>query len=221
MYYYMDSRMESHSVCPRILICGVSDTKAGIRRMKDYGDEQFINLLRKRQENSRNTDIRKGSVWRCGEELLFAEREIMKKRLWIWLPKNFSILSKELALIKYPDNNCPDIIYTDPATTVIVSFTQLELKAGEEQKACASIEWQIRETYGDTSVRGTETLHAGEMEIPCLISVTPALDAMVYNRMFFLPLDGKVCLGVCNCLEQDDWKELFVQMVTFVRVGSR
>lgn len=189
--------------------------------MKDYGDEQFIHLLRMRQQSGWNKDIKKGSVLAGGEEQQFAEREIIKKRLWIWLPKNFSILSEELALIKYPDHNCPDIIYTDQTTTVIVSFTQMEMEAGKEKEACASMERQLREVYGEESVRGVETLHAGKMEIPCLISVTPALDAVVYNRMFFIELEGKVCLGACNCLEQDDWKEFFVQMVTSVRVSSR
>lgn len=189
--------------------------------MKEYGDEPFIRFVREKQVMGRNWDIRKGSVWPDGEEMLFAEREVIKKRLWLWMPDSFSKLSEELALVKYPDQNCPDLIYTDPTTTVIVSFTKMQMEAGRETEACDSMERQIRDAYGEESVQGPEIVYAGEMEIPCLISVTPALDAAVYNRMFFFSLEHNVYLGVCNCLEQSDWKELFAQMVASIRAASQ
>lgn len=47
--------------------------------MKEYGDEPFIRFVREKQVMGRNWDIRKGSVWPDGEEMLFAEREVIKK----------------------------------------------------------------------------------------------------------------------------------------------
>lgn len=54
--------------------------------MKEYGDEGFIHYLREELENARNQDIQKGSVWMGGEEMLFSEREIIKKSFGCGFP---------------------------------------------------------------------------------------------------------------------------------------
>lgn len=190
--------------------------------MEEYGDEDFICLLREAQEQARNKDIQKGSVWMGGEELLFAEREILKKKLWIWLPEDFSILGKELAELKYPNEKHPDIIYTNPEATVNVAFSRQTLAAGLEKEVCCRLHQQLQYLYPDSIFLDRKTVRAGEMERECLIFVAPAEDAMIYNQMFFMALEEKLLIGNCSCLaqEQDDWEELFVQMIASIRTAD-
>jgi len=190
--------------------------------MKEYGDEYFIYLLREAQEQARNRDIQKGSVWTGGEELLFAEREVLKKKLWIWLPEDFKILGRELAKLKYPDENRPDIIYTNPQTTVNIAFSRQALAAGFEKEACSFVCQQIQKLHPGSSILDRKTVRAGEMELECLVFVTLAEDAMIYNQMFFLPLEGRLLIGNCNCRaqEQDEWEELFAQMIASIRTAD-
>lgn len=190
--------------------------------MKEYGDEEFIQLLREGLEDARNQDIRKGSVWVGGDEVLFTEREIMKKKLWMWLPQDFRLLGQERAERKYPDENGPDIIYTNPQTTVNVTFSPQTLAGGYEKEICIFMERQIRESYPGSSILGIKTISAGELPIECLEFVVPAMDARIYNQMFFMPLDARLLIGNCNCLEQerDEWEEVFDQMQASIRVAS-
>lgn len=82
--------------------------------MKQFGDESFIRVLRESQEDSRNQDIHQGSVFVEDQELFFQEREILKGLLWMWMPDVFAPLNKELVRIKYPSENRPDHIYSNP-----------------------------------------------------------------------------------------------------------
>lgn len=191
--------------------------------MKKYGDEDFIEILRESQEEARNKDIRKGSVFAGDQELVFQEREILKNQMWIWLPDEFAPLGKEMVKIKYPNENRPDLIYSNTETTVNVSFShRLEkLTAGQEREVCDSVGQVIQNLYPGCNMIGKDTVLAGELEVAWMDFVTPAMDAQIYNLMFFTRLKGRLLMGNCNCLAQDreDWKGLFLQMLATIRTA--
>ena len=190
--------------------------------MKEYGDELLIQFLREELENAKNQDIRKGSVWVAGDEVLFPEREIMKKKLWMRLPQDFSLLDKELAKWKYPDENRPKIIYTNPEITVNVTFSPQTLAGGSEKEVCLCIEQQLGERCPQCSILGRETAAAGHLQLECLKFTVPAEDFRIYNQMFFMTLEGRLLIGNCNCLaqEREDWEMFFDQMLSSIRVGQ-
>ncbi len=189
--------------------------------MKKYGDEQFIEMLREGQEEARNRDIRKGSVFVWEKELLFKEREIWKDRMWIWLPDDFDILGEEMVKLKYPSENRPQKIYSNPETTVNVSFSHRneKLAKGQEAEVCNSIGQVIESLYPGCVILGRGEVEIGEGQVAWMDFITPAMDARIYNLMFFTPLKGRLLIGSCNCLEQDmeEWKELFLQMLASIR----
>lgn len=190
--------------------------------MKTYGDEEFIQVLRNAQENARNTKIREGSVLVGDEELLFEEREILKDRLWMWIPEHFRHLSEEYVALKYP-NGRPDLIYSNPETTVNVSFIcrQEQLAAGEETEVCDSISHIIQNLYPTSGVLHRGSVQAGENEVAWVDFLTPAMDGSVYNMIFVGTLKGGMLMGTCNCPEEDkdNWTDLFVQMLETIRIA--
>ncbi len=190
--------------------------------MEKYGDEGFIRLLREGQEESRNKDIKKGSVFAGDYELIFKEREIIKGRLWMWMPKEFTILNKEMARIKYPNENRPDIIYTNPQTTVniSISYKKDKMMAGQESEVRDSILEVVQSMYPGAII-DADAAESDESQAAWFDFVTPAIDAQIYNLMFFTSLRGKLLQGSCNCLSQDqnDWKGLFVQMLKTIRMA--
>lgn len=193
--------------------------------MKKYGDEQFIEILRESQEEARNKDIQKGSVFIGDQEFIFQEREIFQNQMWIWLPDNFTLLSKELAKMKYPNENRPDLIYSNSETTVNICFSHRweKLAAGQEREVCDSIGQVIVSLYPGSSIIEKGTVLLREMEVAWMDFITPAIDAKIYNLMFFMRLKGRILMGNCNCLAQDqeDWKEFFLQMFATIRTAER
>lgn len=171
--------------------------------MDNYGDEGFIRLMRIRQEEVRNQDILKGIVWVNGDELLFAEREILKKRLWMWMPHCFIKMPEELAQWKYPDTNRPAVIYSNTETTVNISFThhqQKKLEAGAEGAFRDLMEQMMLHSYPASVTMEKDTVMAGPMMLAWFDFLTPALDGEIYNLMFYASLDGRLLAGAFNCL---------------------
>ncbi len=192
--------------------------------MEKYGDEDFIQMLRERQEEVRNQDIRQGSVFIDGRNMEFHEREIIKKQLWIWLPDEFDLLSQEMARLKYPAENRPDIIYTSQDTTVNISFSRKTawMESGEEEKIRDSVEQMMLRLYPSASIIDKQTVLSDKKRLAWFDFVTPALDMDIYNLMFFTSLQGKLLMGSCNCLsgDQNDWKNVFLQMLASVRADG-
>lgn len=189
--------------------------------MKEYGDEGFIHLLKEGQEEAEERDIRAGSVLVSGTMLQFKEREIMKRQLFMWLPTTFELLSKEMARIKYPNENRPDVIFTNAATTVNVTFSYKKdsLKEGQEEAVRDSMEQVVHRVHPTSQTIEKQTTTAGEHKLAWFALITPAIDTEIYNLMFFTSLKGRLLMGACNCLkaDQEEWKDLFVQMLASAR----
>lgn len=189
--------------------------------MEKYGDEVFIQILRERQEEARNKDIRQGNVFIDGRDMAFHEREIVKKQLWMWLPDEFDLLSGEMARIKYPAESRPEIIYSSQDMTVNISFSRktAEMKPGEEEEIRDEVEEMIRRLYSSGSIMDKQTAAAEKNRLAWFDFVSPALDMDVYNLIFFTSLQGKLLTGACNCLsgDKDEWKDVFLQMLASVR----
>lgn len=188
--------------------------------MKEYGDEGFIQMIKDGQVTAQK-DIRKGSVLVGGKTLVFKEREILKRKMWIWMPDSFGQLSKELARLKYPNENRPDIIFTNPETTVnvTVSHKQDKLGKGQEEEIRDYMEQVIARLHPESGTIEKQTALAGEHCFAWFDFVTPAIDTEIYNLMFFTALENRLLMGACNCLKPDmeEWKELFIQMLESVR----
>lgn len=193
--------------------------------MNKYGDEEFIQILREGQENARNKDIQKGTVYVDDKQLQFREYEIIKNQLWMWLPDEFTLLGKELMRIKYPNESRPDIIYTNPEATVNVSFSHKRerFSAGEEEELRDYMGEIIQNMYPTSSILDKGLVQAGEKAASWMDFVTPAIDTKIYNLMFFSPLKGRLLMGSCNCLahDQEDWKALFLQMIATLRMADK
>lgn len=193
--------------------------------MKEFADEWFIHMLRENQEEARNQDIRQGSVFVEDHELVFQEQEILKGQLWIWMPDTFAPLGREPMRIKYPNENRPDHIYSNPEATVTIAFSHRQEKMGptEAGKVRDYMGQVIENLYPSSSILDQDLVIAGEHkhEIAWMDFVTPAVDTQLYNLMFFTQLRGRLLMGSCNCLsyEQEDWKGLFVQMLASIRTA--
>lgn len=188
--------------------------------MKEYGDERFIALLREGRAEAKK-DIRKGKVLADGQVLEFREREIIKKMLWMWLPDGFGPLSGEMARLKYPNENRPDIIYTNPGTTINVTFSHKtdRLEEGQEEEIRDYMGEIVQRLHPSSEIIEKNTAEAENCRLAWFDFVTPAIDTDIYNIMFFTSLQGRLLMGGCNCLDEDKdvWKELFVQMLGTVR----
>lgn len=189
--------------------------------MERYGDERFMNALKNRQVLSRNKDIQQGPVFVHDEPLQFAEHEIIKKKFWIWLPENFTLMSRQLAKLKYLNENRPEIIYMNEMGDVNLAFSHKKdkLQDGQEVQMRDLMEQIIFRLYPSSQAIEKQMSQVGDKQVAWFDFITPALDADVYNLMFFSSIEKRLFVGSCNCIKQDQdvWKPLFLQMLACMR----
>lgn len=81
----------------------------------------------------------------------------------------------------------------------------------------------IENLYPSSSIMEKDCVKSGENEVAWMDFVSPAMDIQIYNLMFFTSLKGRLFMGSCNCPahEQEDWKRLFLQMISSMRTGKK
>lgn len=198
---------------------------------KNFGDEEFIyhmGLQTQKQEREREAqekhknNILDGYIIIGDEEILFDQTKILDECMSIIMPKKFELMSKEIADIKYPSINRPDIIYTTPETDI--NFTLSLQEEIIENKDIPEAKDLIQNAMKRMiqKVISSDTIEVNEKNIAYFDYISPALDTDIYNLMFFMSVDGCLLIGSCNCPDDgmNEWKPVFMQMLESIEIES-
>lgn len=157
-------------------------------------------------------------------KVVLEEVSLFSDKVEILLPKDFDLMSEELAKLKYPSDRRPTLIYTNEAASTNVTFNYLESKASSDdidhykdyfidvfKNMYPSAEW-----YDDGIIQLDEK-NIGYMEV-----LTPAIDTEVYNLIFFTDLDGKLLMVTVNCVKEqiDDWKPIAKAIMNSIKLNE-
>ncbi|MSS65034.1 hypothetical protein [Velocimicrobium porci] len=190
--------------------------------MKKYGDEDFIFLISEQEqeieeEKTQVNNIYEDSVLIQGETYEISEIMIIEDGFTMRIPKAFVKMPKEIARIKYPSSQRPDIIWSNEETTVNIAFTyKEELLEDEETKelrdAMKGILLKVNPSIREVKCN---CLTVEQKTIASLEFVSSALDEEIYNLMFFFSLKGRLLMGTFNCVysEKENWLDIFWQMM--------
>lgn len=193
--------------------------------MKQYGDEDFIYLIKEEaggeEGAAHENHIEDGYILLHDEKILFKEMPVSEDEFSMILPEMFEPMEKGLAELKYPSVNRPDFILTNPATTINLTFSHkadkmVEGQAGEAKDAIQKV---IMKLHPESKVMESKVVQVDGRDIAYFDFVTPAIDTDIYNLMFFFSLKGTMLMGAFNCLKEDmgDWKGIAIQMLGSIR----
>jgi len=135
---------------------------------------------------------------------------IMSGKISVLLPTDFSIMSEEMAKMKYPTENRPSIIYTNNSGSVNIAFSYTQNQASSEniQAITDAMKESFKNLYPSAQWYTSEVKSINSKDIGVLELITPAIDTEIYNLMWFTDLDGKLMIVTFNCTKEqmDDWK---------------
>jgi hypothetical protein len=178
-----------------------------------FMDEEIIELISEKEkelevryENEKiQKEVREGFVTINGEEIEFEEKSLLDGRVMIRIPKGFGVMSPEIASIKYPYEMKPSPIFTNSTTTRNISFNYtdtdvIEKDIGEFKDSMKLVMERVypMATWLEDGAKEVEGRSIGYFEF-----ISQALDANLYNLMFFAAIDGKVLVGAINCIEDE------------------
>lgn len=145
-----------------------------------------------------------------GEIIQFDTISILSDKISLLIPTTFSIMSEDMAKIKYPNERRPSIIYTNDSASVNIAFNYTQNQASNEnlQAIMDSLKESFDNLYPSAQWYTSEVKTINDKDIGVLELITPAIDTEIYNLMWFTDIDGKLLIATFNCTKEqmDEWK---------------
>lgn len=192
--------------------CGSEKAEENEKEENKAGQE-----LNQKQSTLKENELNQSVVNIDGEDIPVIDQSVMEGKITLRMPKLFSIMSPELAAIKYPSEQRPTVIYTDESTTINLAFNLTtnalsDKEVAEFQKAMIA---SLEQAQPSAEWLDTDVIEINDKKIGILEVITPAADGNIFNFMFFASLDGQALIGTFNCMEDDieTWRPVARAMV--------
>ena len=199
----------------------------------EFMDEGIIELisekekeLEARYENERiQKEIMEGFTTVNGEEIEFEEKSLLDGRVMIRIPKSFEVMSPEIASIKYPYEMKPSPIFTNETATRNISFNYtdtdiIEKDIGEFKDSMKLVMERVypMATWLEDGVKEVSGRNIGYFEF-----ISQALDANLYNLMYFAAADRKVLVCSVNCIEDEirNWMPVAKGIMCSLKINDK
>ncbi|RFZ79591.1 hypothetical protein DS742_07400 [Lacrimispora amygdalina] len=189
----------------------------------EYMDEKIINL-RNQAKKAEHTSLEKGVYIKEGL-LSFERRKLFDGEMSILLPVPFKIMPEEIAKIKYPSEQRPQLIYSNAGGDVNFTFSLFD-----EQVNTSQIKEARDRFRGLIKKIQPANLFIEKKEEDLKDTVAAwfdfknyGLDAQLYNLFYFTNIKGKLLHGIFNCKfeEAEAWKPIAVQVIKSVFTDER
>ncbi len=182
----------------------------------DYLDKEIMEF-RKSAKKSKYNSLETGMYIK---DMLvhFEETQVLNDKVSIILPEGFVDMPSEIARIKYPSEQRPQVIRTSEDGTVNFTFSLYEVEFNEKQieDALGQFKAVIRKVnpafiFYDFVIEKDKALGWFDFK-------SYGLDEQIYNVMYIIPVEGKLMHGIFNCLYRDilEWKEPVHQIMMSV-----
>lgn len=140
------------------------------------------------------------------------------------LPRSFRNMPMDLARLKYPMEQRPQVIRTNEGTDINFTFSLLDqpLENGQVKMLRDALKKALRRARPDmqfmeNGLRETQGRMTGWFEF-----ISNGLDGKLYNIMYFTPISGKLMQGIFNCpiVDAQNWKAVILQVMDTIKEGG-
>ena len=188
----------------------------------EYLDEPIIEALNN-YKTATTGDIYSG-VYIKERKYEFSSQELFNGKFCVYLPITFVDMPAEIAKIKYPSEQRPQIIKTNKSGCINFTFSLLDIVT--EKDKIASVKTTIRNVIKKVQPSNvfyedvTEPL--GNSYISWFDYKSYAVDNQIYNLVYTTLVDNRVLHGVFNCINEEGqlWKPIALQVIRSIRECS-
>lgn len=149
-------------------------------------------------------------------------KKVLNDKVEILIPKGFTVMSEEMAKVKYPSENRPSLIYTDEKGSINIAFSHTETPVQDSllKDLKDPMKQAFTNAYKDATWYRDEVIQINGKNVGVFEMLTPGADTKIYNLIFFTELDGKVLMTTFNCTEaqMEEWKPLAQEILMSYKV---
>ena len=177
-----------------------------------YSDEAIIGK-RKEQQQLKQKNISNGPVKIAKAELSFVQKQLFDGQMSILLPDNYGELPEQVARLKYPSDQRPQLIFSSEDTKVNFTFSLLNTRF-----VMSDIEMATKSYFGVM-----KRLHPGMLVYQKEINEAmgyfsfkmPGLDQDIFHLYAFTSINSKMLVFIFNCPNSvhDEWAPIVGQVM--------
>ncbi|WP_371367063.1 hypothetical protein SRRS_11760 [Sporomusa rhizae] len=190
---------------------------------KSYLDERIRSVINQAEEQERiNSQSIYEGITINGRYYEFQEMAFFDDQFKIQMPTAFFDMPLNLARIKYPSGDRPQIIRTEDTGSINITLNRITNNVCEDQipevkDGLKTILKRLNPSYLFFE-EGVETVN--EKQVGFFEFKSPTLDKPLFNLMFVVTLDRDVILGVFNCPYEDyrEWRPIARQIMESIQV---
>lgn len=189
----------------------------------DFLDEKVVEQRRKQMKEEfqiLSEGIYVGDAW---EE--FSRIELFDSKMAVMIPASYVLMDEQAAKLKYPSEQRPQVIYSNPEGDVNFTFSLFDTPITDRQVMQAIDQFQLV----IKKIQPANIFYEKKQD-PLNGSVVGwfdfkgyALDDQIYTMMYVTPIDGKVMHGIFNCRfsESLSWKHVALQLMQSIEDQTR
>lgn len=198
-------------------------------------DEKIIELIKEAEEQNKlkkgkiaslerelEEGVARGKTTINDKEIKFIDKLIINDKVKVTLPENIDLMPEEVAKLKYPLSNRPNVIFTDDTTTINFTFSHSRNNITEPEISDLKEEMvdTFRQAYPKASFYEEGLENFTGKNIGFFDFLSEAADCNVYNLMFFTELDGRILMGSFNCTEDEmiNWRPIFKGVLKSIKI---
>jgi len=189
----------------------------------DKTDEQIITL--KAQQEKKDRDIIKEGAYINGTVVGFKEVEVLDGKLTIEIPKNFEDMDMTVAKMKYPSEQRPQCIKTNPSNSTNIGLSILDHPISEAQVEEGSEEMKriLKAVNPATEFYKSGLEQSEDFRISWFEYKSFAIDDQMYNIMFVSSYKGKFLHGIFNCRfsKHTEWREPAIEIIKSLKINDQ
>ena len=201
---------------------------------KEFLDEKIIEMMNeveqpvlpleeevevKPEERTIYTGIKIKDKWVYFEERLFVEDKIK-----MMVPDFFTEMEQELAKIKYPSEQRPEMILTDDTTSINLMFSYMEdeMTNEEAEEVRDQMIGMMTRLNPGVKPQGTGVEVVANKNVAYVEFSNPVMDGKLYNLLYFLELEGRTLMISFNCRtkEMKYWKKPAFEMMQSIQISE-
>lgn len=172
-------------------------------------DSNVVELKRKDGQSPYN--ILESGVYVNDRLVEFEMLKLFDEKLSIALPKGMKRMGESVALVRYPSDDRPQIIYTNEDNSVNFTFSHFEapIKPEDTIRAIDRIKCIIRRVYPENVYFEIKEETLGATKLSWFDFKGYTLGGKSYILMYITQLEKKMLHGVFNCRFNDsaEWKK--------------
>lgn len=185
----------------------------------EYADEELIKMMNSYKAGQHGT--LESGIYIKEEKYEFVETFLFEDKMSVMLPKSFDDMPMELAQIKYPMEQRPQVIKTNEITDINFTFSLVEQPlTNDKVESITDYVYQVFQTlqpvndYFEKKMEKVGTLCIGWFDFK-----SHGIDDTIYNLMYYIPIEGKTLQGIFNCpmCVSELWKPVALQVMKSVK----